>query len=274
MNTQRGNIMLTNFHTHSTFCDGKNTPEEVVLKAIEKGFAAIGFSGHGYTPYDLRYCMKDTDAYITEVNRLKKAYQGKIQVYLGVEEDAFSILDRSKFDYIIGSCHYMHIGNQYFPVDSGYEYFKKCLDAYDYDVVRLSEDYYRPFCDYINKRKPDIIGHFDLITKFDEQNTPLFLCNAQYHKIAETYIAEALKNGCIFELNTGAIARGLRTTPYPNENLLYILKKADAKLILSSDSHRTDTLDFGFEDAKNYLRGIGFRHLYTLFDHAFQKYDI
>ena len=23
--------MKTNFHTHSTFCDGKNTPEEIVL---------------------------------------------------------------------------------------------------------------------------------------------------------------------------------------------------------------------------------------------------
>lgn len=53
--------MLANFHTHSTFCDGKNTPEEIVLAALEKGFVSIGFSSHGYTPYDLRYCMKDTE---------------------------------------------------------------------------------------------------------------------------------------------------------------------------------------------------------------------
>lgn len=42
--------MLANFHTHSTFCDGKNTPEEIVLAALEKGFVSIGFSSHGYTP--------------------------------------------------------------------------------------------------------------------------------------------------------------------------------------------------------------------------------
>ena len=66
--------MLANFHTHSTFCDGKNTVEEVALAAIEKGFCAIGFSGHGYTDYDLRYCMKNTDGYIAEIKNLKEKY--------------------------------------------------------------------------------------------------------------------------------------------------------------------------------------------------------
>ena len=63
--------MLANYHTHTSFCDGKNTPEEIVLYAIEKGFTSIGFSGHGYTPFDLRYCMKDTEGYIKEISRLK-----------------------------------------------------------------------------------------------------------------------------------------------------------------------------------------------------------
>ena len=30
--------MLSNYHTHTTFCDGKNSHEEIVLFAIEKGF--------------------------------------------------------------------------------------------------------------------------------------------------------------------------------------------------------------------------------------------
>lgn len=33
--------MLTNYHTHTAFCDGKNSAEEMVLSAIdyENGFA-------------------------------------------------------------------------------------------------------------------------------------------------------------------------------------------------------------------------------------------
>jgi histidinol-phosphatase (PHP family) len=102
----------------------------------------------------------------------------------------------------------------------------------------------------------------------------LFLQNDKYNKIAEKYITVASKSASIFEVNTGAIARGLRTTVYPNENLLYILKKLDARLILSSDSHNIDTLDFGFAETKKYLKSIGFSHLYTLLNGEFIKYDI
>ena len=53
--------MISNFHTHSVFCDGDNTLEEIATSAIEKGFTALGFSGHGFTPFDTRYCMLKTE---------------------------------------------------------------------------------------------------------------------------------------------------------------------------------------------------------------------
>ncbi|MBO5060598.1 MAG: histidinol-phosphatase [Clostridia bacterium] len=263
--------MLSDFHTHTTFCDGENTPEEIVLYAIDNGFASIGFSGHGYTSFDLRYCMKDKAAYISEINRLKKKYKNKIQVYTGVEEDAFSPVNRSDFDYIIGSSHYFLDGETYYPIDSSYDYFKKCLELFKYDIITLSETYYSAFCDYILKRKPDIVGHFDVITKFDMIDTPRFLSNPEYLKIADKYMTEAVKSDVIFEVNTGAIARGLRTTPYPHENLLYLLKKHNGKLILSSDSHRLDTLTFNFDETKKFLRDIGFEYVYTIYDNEFKK---
>ena len=266
--------MIANFHTHTVFCDGKNTPDEIVRYAIEKGFAAIGFSGHGYTEYDLRYCMKDTEGYIAEINALKDKYKDKIQIYLGIEEDAFSPVDRKQFDYIIGSCHYFCIDGRYYPIDSNFDYFTKCLEAFNYDALKLAETYYRSFCSYIKTRKPDIIGRFDEITKFDEMDSFRFSHNPEYNKIAEKYVTEAAKNNCIFEVNTGSVSRGVRSTPLPNENLLYTLKKLDARLILSSDSHQIETLDFGFEEAKRHLKDIGFDYLYTLFDGSFVKYEI
>lgn len=266
--------MLANFHTHTTFCDGKNTPEEIVLAAMEHGFSAIGFSGHGNTVFDLRYCMTDTEGYITEINRLKEAYGKSIQIYLGVEEDAFCLTDRSRFDYIIGSLHYVYIDGQYLPVDSGLDYMNKCLSMCDGDANRLAETYYSALCSYIRTRKPDIIGHFDLITKYDETSAAIFLDNPRYQQTAEKYIRDAARSGCIFEVNTGAMARGLRTRPYPDEKLLHILKKEDAKIILSSDSHSAETLDFGFAEAKALLREIGFRHTCTLHNGSFVTYNL
>ena len=261
--------MKANFHTHSTFCDGKNTPEEVVLAAIEKGFSAIGFSGHGYTPYDLRYCMKDVEGYIVQINQLKEKYKKEIQIYLGLEEDALAPMDRSRFDYIIGSAHYIHVNGQYYSVDSGYNYIQNCLAAFGQDALAMAEAYYGAFCDYISRRRPDIIGHFDLITKFDEAEEPVFLHDPAYRRIAEQAIARAAQSGCIFEVNTGAMARGVRTAAYPGEHLLYVLKQCGARLILSSDSHSKDTLDFGFEETKEVLRDIGFTHLVTLYNGEF-----
>lgn len=266
--------MITNFHTHTTFCDGKSTAEEVVLSAIEKGFTAIGFSGHGMTSFDPGYCMKDIDGYRAEILRLQAAYRDKISIYLGAEEDCLEPVDRSQYEYIIGSSHYVQVGDKIWSVDSKRETFQQLLGVFGGDPAALAEAYYSRFCAYIRERKPDIIGHFDLITKFSEVDAPNLLEDSAYLAVAEKYIAEAAKSGCIFEVNTGAIARGLRTTPYPCAELLHTLKKLDAKLILSSDSHHADTLDCAFGETKALLREIGYRKLMTLNQERFVEYDL
>lgn len=266
--------MLANFHTHTKFCDGKNTAEEVVLAAIKKGFSAIGFSGHGYTPYDLRYCMKDEKGYIAEITRLKAKYSKDIQICLGTEEDAFSPVERSKYEYIIGSSHYVERNGECYPIDSNRDYFEKCLKLYDYKPFDLAKDYYRKFCDYILSRKPDIIGHFDLITKFDEKYDDFFFGNKDYLTLAEDSAVKASKSGAVFEVNTGCIARGYRNTAFPSEHILNVLQKIGAKVMLSSDSHSIDTLDYNFDKTKVILKNIGFTHLYTINNGNFEKYEI
>ena len=42
----------SSYHTHTTFCDGKDSPEELVLEAIRLGCPEIGFSGHAHTAFD------------------------------------------------------------------------------------------------------------------------------------------------------------------------------------------------------------------------------
>lgn len=259
--------MLANYHTHTTFCDGENTPEEIVRYAIEQGFFAIGFSGHGYTPYDDRYCMRDTAGYIAEVRRLQAAYREKIQIYLGVEEDAFSpVSNREDFDYIIGSCHYFYEGGMYYPIDSDLSYFKRCLSLYHEDVTLMAHTYYAAFCRYIEARRPDVIGHFDLLTKFEDITPPTFTGDPEYRRIADAAIDRVLSTGAIVEVNTGAISRGLRKAPYPSDELLHTILRRGGRVTLSSDSHCLKTLTAGFDEAKSRLHDIGFRDVYVLQD--------
>lgn len=263
--------MLGNFHTHTTFCDGKNTPEEMVLAAIEKGFASIGFTGHVTTPYDLSYCMQDMEGYRADILRLKERYKKEIQIYLGIEEDLYSRVNRDQYDYIIGSMHYAKYNDSYYSIDSGTEYIQKCVRLWGNDPLAFAEYYFSTYSQYILERKPEIVGHFDLLTKYDEMIEPLFLQKEAYYGIAEKYLEIALNSGCIFEINTGAMGKGYRTSPYPCERLLHVMKKCEAKVMLSSDSHSIATLDYQFEDMRHLLKDIGFQHTYMIYNHKFCK---
>ena len=59
--------------------------------------------------------------------------------------------------------------------------------------------------------------------------------------------AALLETGVPFEINTGAMSRGAKTDPYPTRPVRAYLAERGAKFILSSDSHRTDTIRFLFD---------------------------
>ena len=263
--------MLSNLHTHTIFCDGQSTAEEMVQKAIEKGFVSLGFSGHAYTPFELTSCMKDEQGYINEINRLKKVYKGQIEIYLGTEEDAFALIDRSKYEYIIGSLHFLKIDGKILPIDIGNEYMQRCFEAFNKNAERMAECYYSTFTDYLMKRRPDVVGHFDLIKKYDEVSEPIFLGNKKHDEIAKSFLRTIASKGFLFEVNTGAIARGYRTLPYPSADLLHVLKAEGADITLTSDCHNADYLDCYFDETKHILYDIGFRETVILCNNKFAK---
>jgi len=110
-------MYYSTIHTHTNYCDGNNTPEEMVLAAINKGMKTIGISTHGPLPFDVKWAVDDDkiQTYIDEINALKEKYKDKIDVLLGMELDyfidtEFDHIDKSilkQLDYTIGSIHYL-----------------------------------------------------------------------------------------------------------------------------------------------------------------------
>ena len=245
--------MISNFHTHTHFCDGKNSPEEMVLAAIKAGCPAIGFSGHSNTPFDPGYCMdyqREAD-YRRDVLAMKEKYQDQIRVYLGLEQDYDSPAASGCYEYLIGSVHYVKKNGVYLSVDDTPEKLKEGVDQlYGGDFYSLCEDYYRRVADVISMTGCQIVGHFDLITKFNEK-VPFF---AEYHPRYRQAALEALRSllqqDAVLEINTGAISRNWRREPYPDLFLLEEMGKWGARVILSSDAHRAEDLLFGLEAAK------------------------
>ena len=244
--------MRSNFHTHSVYSDGSNTLEELAASAIAQGFGALGFSEHSYTYFDESYCLskENTPEYIAEVRYLKEKYRGKIDIYLGIEQDFYSCEETADYEYIIGSVHYVKKDGIFLPIDESAEDLAHfCAEYYGGDFYALAEDYFQTVGMWA-ERKCDIIGHFDLITKFNEKYPLLDTDNPRYIKAAKDALDKILAAGKIVEINTGAMARGWRRSPYPEEKWLDYIIQRNGRLIPASDCHAQKDLAYGFDSTQ------------------------
>lgn len=262
---------LCDLHVHTVWSDGTNTMEELVEEALKRGFAAIGFSDHSYTDFDLRYCMKPEqyEGCHREISRLKRAYEGRIEVYAGLEWDGYTDLtDRARYDYLIGDCHYIKTSDGYFSVDHAKdEQWAAIRDQFGGDAMAYARAYFDTYVERTRLHRPDILGHFDLCAKFGcmPEDSPA------YRDLATQALLACLEVTPIVELNTGAIARGARTLPYPAPYLWKELRSHGGKLILSSDAHRAENLGFWFDRASEQLKAAGFDSMILLRKGQFEE---
>ena len=241
---------MSNYHTHTVYCDGNDTPEALVLEAIRLGCPSIGFSGHSVTEFDQSYCMsrEKTEEYKREVRALKEKYRGQIEILLGVEQDYYSEEPTDEYDYVIGSVHYILKDGVYLTVDWTREQQEEDVKIYyGGDFYAYAEDYYKIVADIYRKTKCDIVGHFDLITKFNQDDALFDTKDERYRNAALAAVRALLKTPAAFEINTGAIARGLRTEPYPAKFILDEIYREGGEVLITSDCHAKENLLFGFD---------------------------
>lgn len=253
-----------NFHTHTTFCDGRDTPEAIAKAAYEMGFTALGFSGHSYLPFDESWCMRPGEeaAYRKAVAAVKAQYAGKLELFCGIEQDYLSGRAAEGYDFVIGSVHCLPCGSGFCSVDgSAQELAQLVQTQFGGDAYAMAEQYYAMVGQVVEKTGAQIVGHFDLITKFIEQQ-PLFDPHApRYLKAATAALERLIAAGAVFEVNTGAMARGYRRAPYPDAVLLRQICRMGGQVIINSDCHNKQHLAFGFDQALQLASECGFRQV-------------
>src|SRR3989339_315258 len=168
-------MTLPNYHVHTIFSDGLEDPESYIKHAISMGMAEIGFSDHSPVPFLSNWNMKEKDykRYIQRIHALQKKYMNDIVVRLGMEVDYLSDLvdyDRyKKLDYIIGSVHYFKDSPDNFDENLG-NFTTLLKNVFKGDIKRMISEYYRLISEMVQVLKPNIIGHLDLIKKFNKDN--------------------------------------------------------------------------------------------------------
>ena len=269
---------LSNAHTHTTFCDGKNTAAEMIEKAKALGFSSLGFSGHGQQNFDSNYAMDDgrEDGYVKELRTLQQQTEN-LRIWLGVEEDCIAPAEvkarhRQQLDYVLCSSHYVHnpdgspaqLDGQWVAIDGSSAQLRQYVDRFmDGDGLAMAKHYYNVFCTALRADRVDIIGHFDLIRKnavkaqlFDEKDSA-------YRRIALDAL-ESVRGVGVLEINTGAMARGYMETPYPTLELLGAWREMGGEVTITSDCHMMDYLDYGFDTAMKMLCRTGYRRVLRL----------
>lgn len=253
-------MIRANFHTHTTFADGISSAEETIRSAIDKGFCRLGFAEHSYSPVREVFGMKKEAAvlYRQEILRLKERYRDKIEIFLGLELDSYGEKLITP-EYIIGSVHYVKKNDALYAVDHNAESFAQMLAAFG-SADALTHAYYNDIVQMAKTMRPDIIGHIDLITKFNESHA-FFDENAPaYVSCAKDAILRIKPYCSLFEVNTGAIARGCRGVPYPDKTLLSFLRENKIDVIVNSDAHAAQSVDYWFHEAEELLKSCGFRY--------------
>lgn len=249
-------------HTHSTFCDGKNSMAEMAAAAFAAGVKHYGFSGHIHTPCpaDVGVCMAaDMTAYRAEALRLREEYAGRMEVLQGIEWDACSDLPVPDWaDYWIGSVHNLREGDAYYCVDWKAEELERCRDeAFGGDMQAVIGCYYDAVAK-VAAMKPTILGHIDLITKLNSEGSFFDEAAPAYRAAALAALHGADPQETLLEINTGAMARGYRKTPYPALFLLEEWRRMGGRVILTADAHTAEGVLFGYREAAAHAKAAGY----------------
>ena len=113
-------------------------------------------------------------------------------------------------------------------------------------------------------RHPTILGHIDLVTKFNEPAAFFDETAPRYRAAALAALEAADPARTLLEVNTGAVSRGYRTVPYPAQFLLRAWRERGGDIILTADSHRTDTVVWGSRQAADWARAAGYTQCVVL----------
>ncbi len=279
-------MLLTNYHMHCHYCDGKGSPKDMLVSAKKLGFKSVGFSSHAPLPFDNDYCMlqENLDSYLQEISAAK--CDADIEVYLGLEIDYIPKYMKpsdekwqiDSLDYCIGSVHILMPPNEERPmlsVDGSLDDLLILLnDVYGGNAEIMIRAYYQRVAKLCESGGFDILGHYDLVKKhnkalafFDEQAS-------WYQDIAISTLDAVAKAGVILEVNYGGLLRGATDEVYPSPWLLRAANERNIPVQINADAHAPSHLGVHHMKCRQILQAVGYSQHRVMLGGHWQDVDL
>ncbi len=269
--------MLADYHVHTEFSDDSTYPmEEVVCDSIKMGLDEICFTDH--VDYGVKvdwdsgesilyrgsepFANVEYPRYVAEFYRLKKKYEGKISLRLGLEfgmqrhttgkyEELFA---RYPFDFIILSVHQVDDREFWTGDFQQGKTREEYIFGYYQEVLSLVRRYHHY----------SVLGHLDLISRYDldyERLGPYPF--PEIKPIITQILKTAIDDGKGIEFNTSFHRYGLNDTT-PSVDILKLYRDLGGEILtVGSDSHKREHLGGYLDEAYKILKDLGFKYFCT-----------
>lgn len=244
-----------NLHSHTQFCDGRASMEDMARSAGECGMLHYGFSPHSPICVDSPCNMsrESVPLFIDEVRRLSESPDIMPRLYAAMEIDFISpdfgshidYFQRLPLDYRIGSVHF--VPNQDgIPVDcdGSAERFRRYLkEAYSGDLRYVVEKFYEQVLTMLERGGFDMLGHFDKIAQNAVTVDPELEQYQWYEALIDDVVSHAVSAGVVVEINTKYI--NTKDRFFPHEMWWPKLLAAGVPIVVNSDAHYPDKIEEG-----------------------------
>lgn len=250
--------MIPDYHMHTWFSgDSEADPHSMVDRAIELGMKNICITDHCDTESEDKEFILDTDAYIPYMQKLKKEYEDRIDVRIGVEigmqphlaEYHKKYVTEYPFEFVIASLHQVFGKDPYYAeVFEGREdrevyraYFESLLEN-----IRAFDAYH-------------VVGHIDYVVRYGAHKAEQYGYR-EYADVLDEILKHIIETGHGIEINTAGLYKGLGF-PNPHYDVIKRYHELGGTIItLGSDAHEPVKIGHDFPGIVDHLKTIGFRY--------------
>lgn len=257
-----------NFHSHTQFCDGRESMARMAEQALVCGMKHYGFTPHSPIPLPSSCNMSALAVpdYVAEFQRLKELYAGRINLYLSMEIDYLGdrwgatnpYFDTIPLDYRLSSVHFVSTpdGEREVDVDGRPQNFRaKMAEHFDNDIHYVVDSFYARTLAMIEKGGFDILGHFDKIGFNASSFSPGIENEPWYRRHIDNVIDAVRATDIIVEINTKAYPAPVGSTLaqeavyeprlFPSPDVIRRLVSAGLPLAVNSDAHYSSRITAG-----------------------------
>jgi histidinol-phosphatase (PHP family) len=266
-------MLLSSFHGgHSKFSGGESEVREIANAAASQGFVAFGFTEHFQTPpmalnpdMALQGQLEVFGDYVSDVLAAKQEHtflllSAELEYIRGAEAWTREQTARWPFDYLLGSVHYVRIGDSDILVDWTRDRIDDALRLIG-GAKRLQLAYYEEVLDLLSWGLVNVIGHLDLIKMLltPEEAVPTPAIAAAVRTLLNA-IRDA---GAAIDVNARGLIKPCASI-YPADWILREAKRIGVPVTLGDDSHRTADVGLNLNKAVEAISRAGYKNVWLV----------